>query len=216
MTTDAQKDRLLEEFQHYLEHADLAQITAGEQPDLATLFGELAGLKGEVKAEARQFKNTLDTLSDALAIVQRDNQALAAELATYTERLQHHRHEVLRSILLDSVDLYDRLGAGLDVLQHYRPVSSLFKHSKQQDVRFISSFRQGQELTLKRFEQLLQRHRVYPIACVGKMLDPRTMNTVEIGCNTQFDNGIVLEELRKGFLFEDQVLRLAEVKVNKL
>jgi len=216
MTTDAQKNLLLEEFQHYLEHADLNPITGDEQPDLATLFGELAGLKNEVKTEARQFKNTLDTLSDALATVQRDNQAMAAELATYTERLQRHRHEVLRPILLDIVDLYDRLSAGLDVLQHYRPVSSLFKHSKQQDVRFITSFRQGQELTLKRFEQLLQRHRVYPIACIGKMLDPRTMNTVEIGRNTTLDNGIVLEELRKGFLFEDQVLRLAEVKVNKL
>jgi len=216
MTTDAQKNLLLEEFQHYLEHADLNPITGDEQPDLATLFGELAGLKNEVKTEARQFKNTLDTLSDALATVQRDNQAMAAELATYTERLQRHRHEVLRPILLDIVDLYDRLSAGLDVLQHYRPVSSLFKHSKQQDVRFITSFHQGQELTLKRFEQLLQRHRVYPIACIGKMLDPRTMNTVEIGRNTTLDNGIVLEELRKGFLFEDQVLRLAEVKVNKL
>jgi len=30
------------------------------------------------------------------------------------------------------------------------------------------------------------------------------------------NNGIVLEELRTGFMFEDQVLRLAEVKVNKL
>ena len=216
MTIDAQKIQLLEEFQHYLEHADLAQITGDEEPDLMTLFSELAGLKSEVKAEARQFKNTLDTLTDALTTVQRDNQAMAAELVAYSERLKHQRREVLRPMLLDIVDLYDRLNTGLGVLQHYRPVNSLFNHSKKQDVRFINSFRKGQELTHKRFEQLLQRHRVYPIDCLGKILDPRTMNTVEIGRNNKLDNGIVLEELRKGFLFEDQVLRLAEVKVNKL
>ena len=48
------------------------------------------------------------------------------------------------------------------------------------------------------------------------MLDPHTMNAVEIDRDPKIDNGIVLEELRKGFLFEDQVLRIAEVKVNKL
>lgn len=71
-------------------------------------------------------------------------------------------------------------------------------------------------MTLKRFEQLLQRHQVYAIDCVGKPLDPRTMSAVEISQDPKLDNGIVIEELRKGFLFENNVLRLAEVKVNKL
>ena len=71
-------------------------------------------------------------------------------------------------------------------------------------------------MTLKRFEQLLQRHNVYAIDCVGKLLDPRTMSAVEISHDPKLENGIVVEELRKGFLFEENVLRLAEVKVNKL
>jgi len=41
------------------------------------------------------------------------------------------------------------------------------------------------------------------------------MTAVEIAHDAKLDNGIVIEELRKGFLFGDQVLRLAEVKVNK-
>ncbi|MFI3154647.1 MAG: nucleotide exchange factor GrpE [Methylococcaceae bacterium] len=212
---DIQKKRLLEEFQSYLEHAELEQMP-GAQPDLHTLLGEMAGLKAEVKAESRHFKSTLDTLSGALVSVQADNKALTDQLAAHGAHLQQQRSEVLKAVLLDIVDIYDRLAVGYGMLQKYHPVASLFRHSKKQDVDFIESFKEGQAMTLKRFEQLLQRHRVYPIECVGKTLDPRTMSAVEIANDATLDNGIVLEELRKGFLFEDQVLRLAEVKVNKL
>jgi len=214
--SDTQKNLLLEEFQNYLEQTDLAHTLSAAQPDLSILLGEMAGLRSEVKAESRHFKTTLDTLSNTLTTLQTDNKALGDELATHSERLLQMRSDTLRSVLLDIVDIYDRLTVGFGVLQNYHPVSSLFSHSKKQDIRFIKSFKEGQSMTLKRFEQLLQRHQVYEIDCLGKMLDPRTMSAVEISHDPKLDNGIVIEELRKGFLFENNVLRLAEVKVNKL
>ena len=214
--SDIQKNSLLEEFQAYLEQTDLAQSLSAEQPDLSTLLSEMAGLKGEVKAESRHFKTTLDTLSDALTTLQTDNKALVDVLAAHGEQLQQMRSAALRMVLLELVDIYDRLTVGYGVLQNYQPVSSLFSPSKKQDVRFIKSFKEGQAMTLKRFEQLLQRHNVNAIDCVGKLLDPRTMSAVEIDHDPKLDNGIVIEELRKGFLFEENVLRHAEVKVNKL
>jgi molecular chaperone GrpE len=214
--SDTQKNRLLEEFEAYLEQTDLAHTLSAEQPDLSTLLSEMAVLRSEVKAESRHFKTTLDTLSDALTTVQTANQALAVELSAHSEQLQQMRSETLRMLLLDIVDIYDRLTGGFGVLQNYQPVSSLFNHSKKQDIRFIKSFKDGQSITLKRFEQLLQRHNVSPIDCIGKLLDPRTMSAVEIDHDPKLDNGIVIDELRKGFLFENHVLRLAEVKVNKL
>lgn len=214
--SDSQKTRLLEEFQSYLEGTDLNQTPADLPPDLNSLLGEMAGLKTEVKVQSRHFKSTLDTLAETLTLVQADNKALSDELALHGELLQQQRSETLRTVLLDIVDIYDRLTVGSGMLQNYRPVASLFGHSKKQDIDFIESFKEGQAMTLRRFEQLLQRHGVYPIVCVGKLLDPHTMSAVEIGNNVKLENGVVLEELRKGFLFEEQVLRLAEVKVNKL
>ena len=214
--SDSQKNRLLEEFQAYLEQTDLTHPLSAGQPDLSTLLVEMAGLKSEVKSESRHFKATLDTLSGAMSALQIDNNALADELAAQGERLQRMRTETLRTVLLDIVDIYDRLSVGFGVLQNYHPVSSLFNHSKKQDVRFIKSFKEGQSMTLKRFEQLLQRHNVHAIDCIGKQLDPRTMSAVEISHDPKLDNGRVVEELRKGFIFEENVLRLAEVKVNKL
>lgn len=215
MTTDNQHNELLEDFRQYLEQSTLEQSTALDHPDLTTLLTEIAGLKTEVKTEARQFKNTLDTLSSALTTIQEDNKALTAELAAHTEHLAQQQRETLRTLLLDFVDIYDRLCTGLDVLENYRPVNALFRHSKEKDVRFIKGIKKGQAMTAKRFEQLLQSYQVKVIDCVGKMLDPATMSAVETSHDPKLENGIVLEELRKGFLFQDQILRLAEVKVNK-
>ncbi|GAB4256132.1 MAG: hypothetical protein Kow0065_04750 [Methylomicrobium sp.] len=215
MTTETLQSDLLDSLQHYLEQTDFAHLTAIEQPDLTALFSDLAGLKSEVKAESRQFKATLDTLAEAVAALKADNQSLADELAKTAETLQRQRREAERAVLLEIVDIYDRLSEGYRVLQNYRPVDSLFNHSKKQDVRFIDSFAKGQEITLKRFEQLLQRRRVSKIDCLGKPFDARTMATLEVGHDPSLDNGVVLEVLRSGFLFEDEVLRLAEVKVNK-
>lgn len=216
MTTETPQSELFAALEQHLQETDYAHLTAVEQPDLSTLFTDLSGLKSEVKAESRLFKSTLDLLSIAVESLKTDNQSLTNELTTTGERMLQQQRELERAVLLDVVDIYDRLSAGYRMLQNYRPLNALFRHSKKQDVRFIESFSKGQEITLKRLEQLLQRRRITVLNCEGLPFDARTMTTIDIGQNPKFGNGIVLEELRKGFLFEDQVLRLAEVKVNKL
>ncbi len=215
MTTEVQKTELLEDFQKYLEQ-DIEPLAHPQQPDLHSLLSEITGLKAEVKVESRQFKNTLDTLSSALETVQEDNKALSTELAAYSERQAQQQTETMRGMLLEMVDIYDRLNTGVDVLQKHRPVKALFKQSRKKDVQFIKSFREGQLMTIKRFDKLLQSHQVRAIECVGKLLDPLTMSAVETGEDSKLNNGIVLQELRKGFLYKNQILRLAEVKVNKI
>ena len=216
MTTDQEKSELLEDFQKYLDQSDLESIATNAQPDLKTLLSELTGLKTEVKVESRQFKNTLDTLSSALTTVQDDNKSLSAELGETAQRLEKQHAETIRTMLLDFIDIYDRLAIGGEMLQNYRPVKSLFKSSRQKDIHFIKRYTQGQAMTVKRLDQLLQRYQVSPIDCLGELLDPVTMRAVETSCLPKLENGRVLEELRKGFMYQSQVLRLAEVRVNKI
>lgn len=216
MSTESEKDELLSEFRHFLEQDIPSQIELQNQPDLHTLLTEITQLKTEVKAESRQYKATLDTLSSALNTVQEDNKILTAELAVYKLKLEQQKAVIKKSMLLDMVDLYDRLNTGAKTLHHYRPVAAVFKKSRPKDIRFIERFKQGQALSIKRFKQNLQSHQVNVIDCMGKLFDPKTMIALETGHDMAMENGIVLEELRTGFLFNGQVLRLAEVKVNKL
>ncbi len=216
MSTEQQQHALLEEFRVYLEQRQLEQAAIPDQVDLATLLAEMAALKTEVKTESRQFKNSLDTLTDAVSTLKDANQALSAELSGHQETLARQRTEITRGLLLEMIDIYDRLNSGLEILQRYRPLHALFRHSRDEDVRFITSFKAGQIMTLERFQQYLQRHHVRALDCVGRMFDPAGMIAVETGHDPGLKHGIVLQELRKGFLFQDQVLRLAEVKVNKI
>jgi len=138
MTTEAQNTQLLEDFQKYLQQSKSEPLITTQQPDLNTLLGELTALKTEVKAESRQFKNTLDTLSSALNVVENDNKALTAELATNNEQLAQQQAEIKRTMLLEMVELYDRLSTGTDVLENYQPVNKLFKKSTEKDIKFTS------------------------------------------------------------------------------
>jgi len=216
MSTETQMNALLEEFQQFLEQSTESGFSSDEQPDLNTLLVEMAGLKSEVKAESRQFKNTLDTLSSALAAVQEDNKTLTDELRTSSERMQNRQNEALRTLLLEMVDIYDRLLGSVEILRNYRPAAALFGHSRKKDVDFIRQLQEGQAMTIRRYAQLLQRYHVTPVDCIDRQFDPVTMHAVETGCDPERENGIVLEELRKGFLLHDRVLRLAEVRVNKI
>ena len=212
MSSEVQKNELLEQFQAYLEANAPESYANAEQPDLHTLLSEITGLKTEVKAESRQFKNTLDTLGAALTTVQDDNNALSEQLASSTKR----QDEALRTMLLEFIDIYDSLTTGIAVLKNYRPIETLLKSSRKQDVHFIKQFGEGQLMTLKRFDLLLQRYQVSTIDCVGKLLDPTKMTAIETSSDKRTENGMVLEQLRTGFLYKNQVLRLAEVKVNSV
>ncbi len=216
MNNDSTENDLLKEFENYLKQANLENLPVGDQPDLNTVLAEISGLKTEVKAESRQFKKTLDNLNSTLTSLQEDNRVLTKQLEESKQRLQTERNELIKTMLLEMLEVYDRLTEGMTMLKKYQPVKTLFKSSRKKDIRVINRYREGQGMTIRRFEQLLWHYKVRPIECVGKLFDPEKMHAVATAFDSTKDNGKVLEELRRGFLFQGQVLRLAEVKVNKI
>ncbi len=57
---------------------------------------------------------------------------------------------------------------------------------------------------------------VKPMQVIGKPFDPLLHECLLTEHNPQKEDGIVLEELQKGFWFNEHVLRTAKVKVNRL
>jgi molecular chaperone GrpE len=216
MKNDSPENDLLKEFESFLKYASPDNLQMAEQPDLKTVLTEISGLKSEVKAESRQFKRGLDSLDSTLTGLQEHNKMLAEQLAETKHRLESEQYELMKTMLLEMLELYDRLSEGLAILKKYQPVKTLFKSSRKKDIRVIHRFKEGQGMTIRRLEQLLWQYKVRPMECVGKQFDPEKMHAVTTAFDPTWDNGKVLEELRKGFLFQDQVLRLAEVKVNKI
>jgi molecular chaperone GrpE len=214
MMDEASKIRLLEEFRQYLDSGAAAGEDAGGETDLFSLFAELAALRTEVKTGSRLFRATLDDLKEAYGWL-RDNQGnLDQILERFRGELPNLRRTALRPVLLDLLDLHDRLSAGAGALANYRPVQGWFRRikSRWEDRRFIESVREGQGMTLRRLEELLARQQIRPMDVLGKPVDPYTMKVVELDDRPGPESGIVTGELRKGFWWGEEVLRLAEVK----
>ena len=97
--------------------------------------------------------------------------------------------------MLDLVELRDRFEAGLRVLNHYRAtlwVRLLGRRRRERDL--LQAVAQGQDISLRRLEQLLNAQQVVALPAEGQPLDPHTMRAAELDQRPDLDNGIVTEE----------------------
>ncbi|HSX09469.1 MAG TPA: nucleotide exchange factor GrpE [Candidatus Saccharimonadales bacterium] len=68
------------------------------------------------------------------------------------------------------------------------------------------------QVTVQQFLDVLKSEGAVKIDAVGKKFDPNTMEAIATDAG---EEGIVLEELRIGFMMNDKLLRAAQVKVGK-
>jgi molecular chaperone GrpE len=208
------KERLLEQFRAYLDAEPEPPDEPDQEVDLHTLLNELAVLKNEIRLESRQFKTALDQVRGVATELGEANARLGRELDQARDQTASVRRQAERQLLLELLDLRDRLEAGLAAIAGYRP-GWRTRWFGRAALRFLSGLRQGQDLTLQRLDQVLARHRVHAVETVGRSLDPLSMNAVATAFEPERQDGMVLAEQRRGFVREGEVLRYAEVIVNK-
>ena len=212
------RERLLEQFRTALETLPDAPEAdeAGRRTDLYSLFAELVALKNEVRLESRQVKTVLDEFRAVFETLQTSQAQLGNELERARSAVPEQQRAALKPLLLELVELRDRFEAGLRVLNQYRPtlwVRWLGRRRRERDL--LHAVAQGQDISLRRLDQLLNAQQVVALAAEGKPLDPHTMRAAELDHRSDLANGIVTEELRRGYLWQGELLRLAEVKVNR-
>ncbi len=71
----------------------------------------------------------------------------------------------------------------------------------------------GVEMTLKKLKRILENAQVFPIECVGKPFDPSKHNAVAKIERDDVKECIVIEEIRKGYMRKEKVIRPSAVKV---
>ena len=70
-------------------------------------------------------------------------------------------------------------------------------------------------MTVRRIDQVLLDRRVVAAQLLGRPFDPLLARVVGTAPDGSVAEGTVIEEVRAGFLWDDQVLRTAEVIVSK-
>jgi len=210
---DSTKQALLGRFSDWLDAAEDAQVPPEEPApatDLYSLFVEMAGLRSEVRTESRIVKEALDQFRGVF-------DTLRASQATVQQELERTR-ATLQPLLLDVIDLRDRL---LAALKFGRPARTgwLDRLLRRRVLRGNASrgeaWQEGLRLTLQRLDQVLLARRVVALRLEGRPFDPRHARVVATMADSAAPDGTVIEEVRTGFLWDDQVLRTAEVIVSK-
>jgi molecular chaperone GrpE len=77
-----------------------------------------------------------------------------------------------------------------------------------------AAVRQGVELTVRQLREILQTAGVAPMEAAGQPFDPARHEAVARGPAPGVPEGVVAEEYRRGYLYRDQVLRPAMVRVS--
>ena len=212
---EERKEELVRQFRDFLdrtEEHDPGQPAAA--PDLRSFYRELIALKNELKIESRIIKKGLDDFSHLAKELEKEKQTTVDLLRQQDEKVRSRlEKEIFVPLFLDLLELYDRLEAGCDSMERIQP--SLWDRLAG-GKKYLEAVGTGQKMNLQRLENLMQTYQVTAFSCLGCSFDPARMRAVGMENNPALDDGIVLEELRQGFLWRDKILRFAEVKVNRV
>jgi len=154
---------------------------------------DLSAVARSAQAELRREK---DALQDRLL-------RTAAEFDNYRKRVDRDRRDQADTAIADAIEdllpIIDNLERALDAPAG--PDSE--------------GFRKGVELIHQQMMDLLKRRGVKPITPVGADFDPRFHHAVAQEASADHREGEVMEELRRGYMLGERVLRPAMVKVAK-
>jgi len=128
--------------------------------------------------------------------------------------MRDQAQSALRPLLLDVIDLRDRLVAAL-TLSAAAARPRWRDRLWRRDRSGVAAWQEGLRMTLRRLNQILLDRRVVATQLAGSPFDPRLARAVGTAADSAVAEGTVIEEVRAGFLWGDQVLRTAEVIVSK-
>jgi molecular chaperone GrpE len=157
-------------------------------------------------------KEALDQFRGVFGTLQSSHVTLEQEL----KRAQADTHErgraLLRPLLLDLLDLRDRLAAGLRQPPAPPARFARWRARRRADAE---GWREGLGITLRRLDRILAERNVVRIEMKGRRFDPRTGRVVGTTEDQSVGNGVVVDEVSAGFMWDDNLLRAAEVIVSK-
>jgi len=130
---------------------------------------------------------------------------LQADFENTRKRLEKDKQDFCKfaneSIIAELLNTLDDLERTVELAQ-----------SKNQD---LSAFLKGVEMILAHLYEMLKSYGVKPIEAEGKLFDPHYHEALMQVENKELPEHTIVEELQKGYVLNDRVIRTAKVKVSK-
>ena len=176
-----------------------------------------AAAAAELEAEDKA-KETAETASGVETAGDGQNSAAQAEIEALNDRLKRTLAEFenfRKRSEREKAQMFD-LGAK-SVLEKFLPVIDNFERSVAQvpesEDSGIKAYAEGMDMIYRQLLKNLKEAGVEAIDAKGKPFDPAYHNAVMHEDNEALGENVVSEELQKGYLYKDSVLRHSMVKV---
>ncbi len=214
--TSKDNEELVSRFRSYLEKAGDEREEAPPKLDLFSFYSELIALKNEVKIESRLIKQGLDHFQETSGLIEQGNLMLHSLVeGKNADKGNKGGGTDLPIILKGLLDLYDGICASLQTLPDPTRPGPWYRWKRRGDTKVIDSIHEGQEMLKRRVVDLLADCGAQPMEVADHEFDPRTMRAVGADSIPGLGDGMVSREIRTGFTLNGEILRLADVRVNR-
>jgi len=152
---------------------------------------EFSTLKAELKEKTKQSEEYFGKL-----------QRIAAEFENYKKRTIREKEAITSDTICE-------------VFSSFLPVIDSFEKAldSAENKQNIHAIQEGIELIHKQLKTILKKFGLKEIKCVGEKFDPEFHNAVMHIEDDNSGEGVIVEELQKGYLLQDKVVRHSVVKV---
>ncbi|WNC16854.1 nucleotide exchange factor GrpE [Brevibacillus brevis] len=147
------------------------------------------------------------------------------EAARWKAQAEEHQNRMLRA-MADMENLRRRVRkeqedlakyASQKVVEELLPILDNFERALAADkeAMTLESLLTGVDMVYRQMVQVFEKEGLTAIQAKGQPFDPHIHQAVMQTQDPEFDSGVVVEELQKGYMFKDRVVRPAMVKVNE-
>lgn len=151
----------------------------------------------KLKQELEEKDETIDEHLSRLKYMQ-------ADFENYKKAVEREKAHIVRcandDLILKLLDIYENLERAVESERKAKEKGPLFE---------------GVEMVYNQLKSLLEAEGLKPIKAVGEKLDPFKHEAIIQEENKDMEEGTILEELQRGYMLKDRVVRYSKVKVSK-
>ncbi len=170
----------------------------------------------EAKADSLDDRDSLRKVLEEERIAAEESRKLAQEYLESLKRLKADFENFRKREMAYRQNFVQSSNREL-ILKLLSPLDDLEKALQEKNKQDVdSSFLNGVDLIYRKLLLLLKNEGVTPIKAVGEKFDPEfheALMTVSLPDHEDYE---VVEEIRRGYRYNDEVLRPSQVKVNRI
>lgn len=157
------------------------------------------GMEAEEEASAKPKKDKKDEKIEELT------DRLVRQMAEFDNFRKRTEKEKQQMFGMGAADVIEKL---LPVIDNFERGMAAMTEEEQ-----ATAFAQGIEMVYKQLMTALEGMGVTPIEAAGKPFDPDFHNAVMQQPSDEFESGTVIQELQKGYMYKERVVRHSMVMV---